>query len=251
MALFSGVVRSTALAMDTGLTVILPWDRPADEQAHPCPVLYLLHGLGDNHAAWARYTGIERYARKQGLAVIMPEVQRSFYCDMAHGPDYFTYITEELPTLCHKLFHLPPAADRCIAGLSMGGYGALKCAFTHPSRYRGCASFSGVLDIEAAFAEHTSEKMTREFQAVLGTDMVIADSDNLFALSAQVAGRPQQELPDIFITCGTEDFLHNYNVRFAAHLKSLPLAHTYREWSGEHTWDFWDASVQMALERWF
>lgn len=106
MAVFRGDIRSSVLAMDTGLHVILPYDRPAENQQAPCKVLYLLHGMGDNSACWRRYTAIERYVRDYGVAVVMPVVQRSFYYDIAHGLDYFTYVTRELHALCASMFHV-------------------------------------------------------------------------------------------------------------------------------------------------
>lgn len=252
MAIFTGTVRSTSLAMDTGMTVILPWDRPAEPQADPCPVLYLLHGLGDNHAAWARYTGIERYARLKGVAVVMPEVQRSFYRDMAHGLAYFTYIVEELPALCGKMFHLSRRReDSYVAGLSMGGYGALKCGLAYPERYRGCASFSGAVDIVRVLEEHHSEEYLRELQAVLGMDLIIGEGDNLLLLANKVAKLPQTERPDIFLTCGSDDFLREINLGFQQYLRSIPMEFAYQEWPGEHDWDFWNESLRRVLERWF
>ena len=78
----------------------------------------------------------------------MPEVNRSFYTDMAYGPEYFTYITEELPGLCESMFHISTSSeDRYIAGMSMGGYGCLKAALSHPECYTGCAAISAVTNI--------------------------------------------------------------------------------------------------------
>ena len=100
-------------------------------------MLYLLHGLGDDHTAWVRRSNIDRYANREGIAVIMPEVQRGFYTDAVYGPAYFTYITEELPPPVRVAF---PGDGRSrphfIAGLSMGGYGALSGAARNGMRRR-------------------------------------------------------------------------------------------------------------------
>ena len=93
---------SESLGMNTSLEVILP-DKGKLKDA---PVVYLLHGLSDNCSGWSRYTAVERYARDCGAAVVMPEVQRSFYTDMALGPRYFTYVSQELPRLCARFFGL-------------------------------------------------------------------------------------------------------------------------------------------------
>ena len=83
--------------------------------------LILLHGLSDNWAAWMHRTSLLRYAESFDIAVLAPEVQRSFYMDMRNGPAYYTYITEELPELAAKQFNISVAPeDLMIAGLSMG-----------------------------------------------------------------------------------------------------------------------------------
>src|SRR5215208_249466 len=87
--------------------------------------LYLLHGHSDDHTAWQRWTSIERYVEGLNLVVVMPDVHLSFYNDMAYGPAYWQFISEEVPTLARDMFSL--SADRennFVAGLSMGGYGA-------------------------------------------------------------------------------------------------------------------------------
>lgn len=251
MAVFSGVIRSNILAMDTGVSVILPYDRPAEQQRTPCKVLYLLHGLGDNSDAWRRYTAVEIYAREKGVAVIMPEVQRSFYTDMAFGMNYFSYIVEELPQLCGTMFNISTKReDTYIAGLSMGGYGAMKCGLTRPDIYKGCASFSGALDIVRVLDEHADVRFKKEFSAVLGMELVIEDHNNLMRLADKVSQLEKNQQPDIFITCGRQDFLHEGNVAFCDHLDEVELEYEYREWQGDHTWDFWNESVRQLLDFW-
>ena len=99
------------------------------------PLLYLLHGLSDDHTAWLRYTSIERYAEAAGLAVVMPAAGRSFYADEAHGHRYWTYVCEELPQVVGDFFRVSQRRRRTPTspGLSMGGYGAMKLALRHPT----------------------------------------------------------------------------------------------------------------------
>ena len=97
------------------------------------PVLYLLHGLSDDHTIWSRRTSIERYAAEYELAVVMPDGERGFYTDMMQGPRYWTMLTEELPAIAASFFPISTRReDTYVAGLSMGGYGALKCALRLP-----------------------------------------------------------------------------------------------------------------------
>jgi putative tributyrin esterase len=82
------------------------------------------------------------------LAVVMPAAQRSFYTDMVTDQRYWTFISEEVPTLARHFF--PLSEDRnenYVAGLSMGGYGAFKLALSYPERYAAAASLSGTLDV--------------------------------------------------------------------------------------------------------
>ena len=129
-------VKSEVMDMYTSLIVLLP-DGAENEDI---PVVFLLHGLSDNATNWSRFTAAERYAASYGVAVVMPEVQRSFYTDMKYGLDYFKYVTDELPALIRRYFRLN-CTSMYVMGLSMGGYGALKCALTYPERYKGAAAF--------------------------------------------------------------------------------------------------------------
>ncbi len=114
------------------------------------PTLYLLHGLSDDDSIWLRRTSIERYVADLGIAVVMPQVHRSFYTDMAEGGRYWTFISEELPTLARSFFPLShQREDNFVAGLSMGGYGAFKLALRKPEQYAAAASLSGALDMVA------------------------------------------------------------------------------------------------------
>ena len=155
MALLTCDFFSESLEFGTSMTVVLPQptlgqvgvDPGADDQAPP-PLLYLLHGRSDDHTAWLRYTSIERYASAAGVAVVMPAVARSFYADEATGHRYWTYLSEELPEIVQRFFRVGDRReDTFVAGLSMGGYGALKWAFTQPERFAAAASLSGAVDV--------------------------------------------------------------------------------------------------------
>ncbi len=249
MALFRGTIRSQALEMDTAVHVILPYDRlSADgEQMQYDKVLYLLHGLKQNADAWQRMSSVERYAQEHGFVVVMPEVQRSFYTDMAHGLKYFTYISEELPCMMQRMFHLPKGPERTFAGgLSMGGYGALKCALLRPDVFGGAMCFSSgfyILDNAEQFAGTFHDG---EMAGIVGEKMECSDSDRLeMGMEAYPQDRPR---PLLYLACGTEDPLHPLNVRMRGALEKRGFAPAYEEWSGAHNWKFWDAAVQRGME---
>lgn len=252
MAFIQCNLRSFSLEMETAVNLILPQDR-LREQGGPGKTLFLLHGLAGNASVWSRFTSVERYALDHNVAVVIPEVNRSFYTDMVYGGDYYTYVSKELPELCRSLFRLSlRREDTYIAGLSMGGYGALKIGLRNPAQFAGCASFSGVLDIrDRVLAEDLDETMAREMVAILGPDRRVKPEDDLFAITRELAELPRAMQPRIFTTCGQSDFLHDHNLRYRALAESLGLDFRYEEWPGAHTWDFWDRSIQLMMEYFF
>src|SRR5688572_8749608 len=155
MALIHCDFFSETLELSTSMTVLLPQQTRtqigmagAGAGEHGAPVLYLLHGLSDDHTIWQRRTSIERYAAPLGLAVVMPAVHRSFYTDERHGGRFWAFLSDELPALVGEFFRVSARReDTYVAGLSMGGYGAFKWALRQPERFAAAASMSGALDV--------------------------------------------------------------------------------------------------------
>lgn len=229
---------SKALEMETCFQVVLPDEGDLKQ----VKVIYLLHGLTDNCTGWARYTACERYARERGVALVMPEVQRSFYIDGVHGLKYFTYVSQELPQAVHRMFGLSLEKEKSyVMGLSMGGFGALKCALTYPERYAGCGSFSGVTDLEGMRALPDGSLRSWEFDALLGAGKQ-AGAENDLSLLAE-----KKNLLPIYLSCGEQDRLYGLNVKFAQHLEKLGVTYRFDHRAGAHTWDFWDQSLQDCL----
>ena len=239
---------SETLEIDVSVNVILPETRiMAQQEGKPLPTLYLLHGLSDDHTHWVRQTRLEFYARKYRLAIIMPCVNRSFYTDMKRGAKYFTFVSEELPRVMEMYFPLSSRReDRFAAGLSMGGYGALKCALRAPETYCAAASLSGAVDVSAL----TLEKPAGErgyWEDVFGPAQAIAGSENdLFAVSERLAASGKA-LPKLYMWCGTEDGLYGQNVRLRDHLRAKGYDLTYEESPGDHQWKYWDEKIQTVL----
>lgn len=207
-----------------------------------CPTLYLLHGMSDNHTIWQRRTSIERYVADKGLAVIMPTVHLGWYTDMQHGLPYWTFISKELPAICRELFPQlsPRREDTFVAGLSMGGYGALKCGLGAPETFSACAALSAATDA----VEIAANRDHPVFRNVFGSpERTKGSLDDLFAL----AERLEQPRPRVYMWCGTEDFLYQQNERMSAHLKSLGYDLTYETSPGDHQWKYWDEKIQTVL----
>jgi S-formylglutathione hydrolase FrmB len=213
------------------------------------PVLWLLHGMSDDHTIWVRRTSIERYAAEKGLAVVMPAANVSWYQDMASGPRYQTFLQDELPAIAGSFFPLSTARkDNFVAGLSMGGYGAFLLALTQPERFAAAASLSGALDIAAHLkAGDTSRQAV--YRAAFGSAEKIRGSEvDLFFLARKCA-RSSARLPDLYACCGSNDFLLAQNHAFVAQAKKIGLPLTYEEHEGPgHTWDYWDQQIQRVLD---
>ena len=234
MAHLQCIFYSKALEMDTCVNVILPNEGDLSRTR----VVFLLHGLSDNYSAWCRYTHVERYALAANVAVVMPEVQRSFYCDTASGMAYFRYISQELPEMCSHFFHLPTDPSLSyIMGLSMGGFGALKCALNNPGRYAGCGSFSGALRMDSEVLRNVLKQ--EELDALIGQGRRAEGENDLLSLASKA-----RRLPPIYLSCGEQDRLYPMTVEFAAHLEKLGATHRFDHRSGTHSWDFWDQSLK-------
>ena len=251
MAQFSGTVFSKTLEMRTNVILLTPKEilnRPAGK------VVYLLHGLSDCASAWLENAQLPLLADGYNLTFVMPEVQRSFYTDMAYGLDYFTYVTEELPQICQRLFGLSTRReDSYIMGLSMGGYGALKCALKKPEQYAGCGAFSALTNLDFLLqqtaAEERPEHAMREVRAAFGMDLERKAENDLYALARACADKPVK--PRIYMACGTEDFLHADNLQFRGLMSQLDFDYTYQEWSGVHEWYLWNKALHLACRHFF
>jgi putative tributyrin esterase len=237
---------SHTLGLSSSFLAVVPQPERPDPK-RKWPVLYLLHGLSDDHTIWARRTSIERYADAFQLAVVMPAVGRSFYADMAHGLPYWSFVSRELPAFARSILPLSDRReDNYVAGLSMGGYGAFKMALSLPGVFAAAGSFSGALDM-ATTARGDDPAWTREMENIFGAPGAPPGSDNdLFALAARVGPRDRKRLR-LYQCCGTEDFLYAANTKFRDHAKGLGLDLTYEEEPGEHEWGYWDRKIQSFL----
>ncbi|MBR5485187.1 MAG: hypothetical protein IKV41_01605 [Oscillospiraceae bacterium] len=245
MATFTGTVLSNTLNMNTSLTVLTP--KRFEGNLCELPVVYLLHGLSENNSDWHDKAPLTTLCDLYKIIFVLPQVERSFYTDMEFGLDYFTYITQELPLLCNKYFGLSLEPQKSyVFGMSMGGYGALKCALSLPERYAGCCAFSSVCDV-AEWVNGFGKPYYKEYQAIWGMQLEHLAENCLYNISDKCvkAGIPKTKF---YMTCGTEDFLYEGNVKLQKHLASLGLDFTYEEWSGAHEWRFWIKSLFKACE---
>jgi S-formylglutathione hydrolase FrmB len=249
---------SQSLGMSTAMNVILPESsfqyKIDDSQPFKFQTLYLLHGGTDDHSAWVRQTSIERYAQEHMIAVVMPNADLSYYTNMVHGRNYWTFITEELPRFARRYFPLSDKReDNFVAGLSMGGYGSFKWALKKPEMFMAAASFSGTLDMENLLEKLYPEIQPirrKNFDEIFGDYTKIANSEEDLLYIATRAKETKVDLPRLYQCCGTEDFTYDLNLTFRDHANHLGLELHYEEGPGGHTWAYWDSCIQNTLA-WF
>ncbi len=244
---------SSVLGMCTAMNVILPQTTStrgligvdtADVDV-TYPVLYLLHGMSDDHTIWSRRTSIERYADERGIAVVMPTTELGWYTNMKHGRRWRTYIGEELPAICHDFFPRisQKREDTYIAGLSMGGYGAYALAMTYPEQYSAAAGLSG------AYMPLRFGRDTEPFwQDIFGTMSDFTGSENDLVATSSRLVREGGPLPRLYMWCGTEDGLYSQNLAMRDHLNAIGWEDfTFEESAGNHNWKCWDEKIQTVL----
>lgn len=212
--------------------------------------LLLLHGLSDDESIWMRRTSVERYATEHGIAVIMPDADRSFYTDMKCGGKYYTYIAKEVLSVAREFFNISDKReDTFIAGNSMGGYGALKIGLRENDIFSAAVGISSVADIverSIPKGEHYRDFKTTLIP-VFGEEMVIPPEDDLFRL-AKMKKENNEKFPALYLACGKNDYMYEDNLKLKAHLESLNIDFTYEENEGySHSWEYWDLIIQHIL----
>lgn len=240
---------SESLGMQTEVYVVIPQrsskgeigvENNASEEKYKC--LYLLHGLSDDHSIWLRRTSIERYAADYGIAVVMPCAAKSFYTDMKYGMKYYTYIAKELPKVIQEFFNVSDKReDNFVAGLSMGGYGALKIGLRECDSFCAAAGLSPCTDMNKRV-----DSRNDLFKAIFGNVKQVPKEEDLFWLVEKQNSNPNK--PRLYVGIGTEDFLYEENIRFKEKVESLNYDYTYRESGGVHNWEFWDEYIQYVLK---
>ena len=200
----------------------------------PYPVLYLLHGMGNNHATWCGYAGVEFYAEEHNIAVVMISGENKCYRNVPGGDNYFDFISQELPEFVTNYFPLSKdSAHTYIAGLSMGGYGALLHGMSDPERFAAIGSFSGAVD---ASLNMSDEELTAhpELDIYYLTDRALA------------AGK---KIPPMYLACGEDDFLYEMSGKYKDYLLRKHVDVTWESVPGyTHEWRFWNMQIEQFLK---
>jgi putative tributyrin esterase len=261
MALMKVHFFSNVILMMSTMNVIIPQDIREGEEI---PVLWLLHGGGGNENDWIKNTSIERYAAAKRLAVIMPCAGYSRYCNMKYGGNYYDFLSQELPEICYHFF---PALSKkremnYIAGLSLGGSGAIYIGMRNPDKYGviGVFSASSIIPLEylrdkAAGGPKSPGGPGKKSVCMINfgvedtNDLVGTEYDVLMYARKNV--EEKKELPKVYHAVGRQD--HAYPVglglkKFFEGFEGNPYHYEFHEAEGNHSWEFWDEWVRKFID---
>ncbi len=234
--------------------VILPADYNASNEKTFYPVVYLLHGLTGHFGNWADKTKLADYAKNYRYIFVMPEGDNGWYTDSATAANdkYESYIVRELIPEIERKFRASKTRDgRAIAGLSMGGYGAVKFGFKYPQMFALVGSFSGALGAASwdEKAVGTKGTIAETLLSVFGSsDNANRPANDIFKMAADATAEQKKSFPFIYQSCGTEDFLYKNNRDFVDLLQEKKIPHEFRETPGGHEWNFWNTQIKEFLE---
>lgn len=225
------------------------------------PVLYLLHGYRGGPSDWQRKTGVEQFLHEamKHMIIIIPGGYNFWYTNMVQGKRYFDLIADELPRVVQSYFHASQKKeDTYVAGLSMGGYGAMKLALTYPERYGYAASFSGAVD---PFAMKELDDIVDPKMLDMRKSME-QEQDWIFGPKESRPGSANDTMalldrvdpaicPALYVSCGTQDDLYEGNCAFRdkALEKGLDITF-YEQGATGHEWRFWNTEIEKVIKHW-
>lgn len=251
MALIDFRFYSNSLMRNVSAKAIIPFDGEKGPQKE-YPTLYLLHGLTGDDMDWLLNSNIYSHAQKRGIAVIIPNGENSFYCDndstqYPHGQ----FIGRDIVEASRALFRLShKKEDTFIAGLSMGGYGAIRCGLEFSDIFGWVGGFSPALitrwSQETWF--HEDRKPFHEWTVFGELNKIDGSKKDPLYLVDKIAKEHPQDMPHLFLTCGTEDRLITPTRELRDYIESRGFPVRYFEGPGEHDFKFWNISIVQFLD---
>lgn len=245
-------VYSPAIGTTKRFVVLLP--RVYDAQ-RPYPILYLLHGHDGSHRDWVDRTRIASFVRDIPLIVVMPDGDNSWYVRSAMDDrkDYETYLLNDLRRNVESTYRVD-STKRAIAGLSMGGYGALLYGLKRPDLFRFAGSLSGAFSLvsfmEDTVAQARSASLGRTLQRAFGKEP--SEHRRNHDLFRHVSTADTARAPYLYLVTGVQDgfrgFLPAHRV-FVDSLRARGLRYEYHETPGGHSWVYWGREIRPLIGR--
>lgn len=245
-------LESKLMAREMPYNLILPknYNESASKEMR-YPVIYLLHGLTGHFNNWAELTKLSDYAENYDYIIVMPEGNDGWYTDSVSvsNDKYESYIVKELiPEIDKKYRTKAERKNRSIAGLSMGGYGSVKFGLKYPEMFTLVGSFSGALGVTELTDKNAAAWVSKSVMSVYGeAESETRKANDIFKMIREIKPENVKNLPFIYQSCGTEDFLIQNNRDFVVLMAANKIPHEYRELPGVHDWKFWDDQVQEFL----
>lgn len=243
----------------TNFSFVLPNDfvmgeiRDPGHYDRPTLSLILLHGLTGTDTDWL-YGGVAQEMSKQyNLAVFMPTVGNSFYLDHGYaGGNFGSFVGQELPEYIRKTFGFCQTRESTIiAGLSMGGFGAIHTALAFPENFSSCIALSSALVIRQIAEFHGRKNSVMPYQMVrdvFGDPEEILESDYNPEVLYRRLKAEGKDIPGIYLAIGTEDDLYDHNQVFRSFLEQQNADYFYEDGPGKHNWDFWNEYLPKGIE---
>jgi putative tributyrin esterase len=236
---------SVSLNRDMQYRTIVPANIAPNQKL---PVLYLLHGGGGGFRDWSNYSDVAHFAQ-QGLILVMPEGNSSYYTNSVDHPQdrYEDYIVHDLIA---DVEHRFPAAsgrpNRAIAGVSMGGFGAVVLALKHPDLFTFAGGLSSALDVPSRPFSIKRVGQYRQHGAIFGPwgSQSRRESDPFLLVRSAVPA----QAPYLFLTCGDQEGLWSSNRRFATMLESRHFPYEFHTVPGGHDWNQWNCNVPALMK---
>lgn len=225
----------------------------AAEKRKQLKILVFLHGYCEMGIDFLEKTDIEQLAHKYRLCVILPNGENSFYLDgKATGRQYGTYVGVEIPDHARALLGLTDRReDTFIGGTSMGGFGAIHTGLYFPERYAGLFGMSSALimdlvaDGQAGMAHGIANQEYYDLMFGPGEELLTSTNDPRVLLRR--LKEENREIPGIYITCGTSDFMIEQSRAFDRFLTQMEIPHVYDEAEGAHNFEFWKPRMEHAI----
>lgn len=259
MALIQVNYMSKALMRTVPVNVILPVDKlmppgVPERVDRPFKTLYLLHGVFGNYIDWLTGTNIQRWAEEKDLVVIMPSGDNMFYVDQQESHNnYGEFVGQELVEMTRRMFPLSrKKEDTFIAGLSMGGYGAIRNGLKYHDTFGCIGGLSSAMFIDGAEERNNDEPLfiyRRDYAESIFGDLKKAKTSDMNPewLVKKLAGE-RVELPKVFLACGTEDELLEGSRKVRDYMSAAGADVTYEEGPGGHEWDFWNRYIKKFID---
>lgn len=256
MSIIHAEFLSACLRRQVSFKAIIPVEKPGTliTEKRNLKTLYLLHGYMGHCTDWLADSCIHELAQRHDMAVVMPSGENSFYVDNPDNESYFgKFIGEEMVGFTRALFPLSEKReDTLIGGLSMGGFGAIRNGLKYTDVFGCIIALSSALitdKLADASMDFTKTPESEKYYIrTFGSLDRLSGSDNDPRALANKAAASGGLFPELYMACGTEDFLLQENRSFKEHLEGLGVPFTYIEEPGSHDWRFWNPQIEKALE---